>query len=327
MWKHYELKKEFKNNKFNCFYNKEKKATVHSFGSIAELIECYEENFIAGKWINNAAHGEVPKINETQAQREKRMKREDKWQYGSRMTAGKTYERLVNGFATEEQLTKVAAEKDKIYSTYPQLNELEAVAILKKRRKKFSDDGYEIDIDRYLIGEPEQWIARSNVDGLKRTAKIQYDMPTSAANDPEAFMKNMTFLAAFIDIIEMGGISCELWVSASATNVVVDDLKEKYTSCEVCLKHAHESLDIQRLISAGNVGLFREYFFSTWDNITRSKGQRGLGQAIDQVKVNEIYGDYFEADILIKAADFWASRNVIEMSIKKLQQIYGIEAT
>lgn len=254
--------------------------------------------------------------------------RSDNWRYGEHNNYNTASKFLTEGKATAKALELFEQRRAELLENYPALNELQSMAMLNRKRKVFRESGDELDIDRYLNSEIEMWQTKAQSASLKRAARINIAMPTSAANNPENFTKSICFLAALSDIVESANISTELSMSFCLR---IANSADTYSAYTVILKNISDQLDIERLISSGSVSLFRNWIFTIIRNI-HGGGivDSGLGSSINSDLYHSKFKDGIDADIHIYAEDVWHVRAgnknpKVEIIIGELIQALGIE--
>lgn len=240
---------------------------------------------------------------------EQRRTDSDQWRFGELLNFEATAHALTNGIATTRQREYFDDFKNEILRKYPNLADIEAQAYVTRRRKVFAESGDELDIDRYLNGEVEQWTKKGFSKIIKRTARIHLAMPTSSANSPDNFSKAVAFVAALSDIVESAGISTEILISFSVSDAAPT---ESYFSGIVKAKNVEEPLDINRLLSLGHVGLYRNFIFVANSNVTattdvrRTSGSKGhcISRAIEVEYIKPVV----DADVFVYAGDVFINQ-------------------
>ena len=225
------------------------------FDSGHDLVECFEKNFSftggSGAYRNTLS----VTANRT---------RENSWTFGSDATThDKTAEYLHAGAMPMKYLDLYEKTVFELYQRFPELNDLNAVAISKKRRKCHSDDGDELDIDRYMTGDPCMFVKKTRSNVVKRCIKLYVEIGVSVGTSTETIVKNVIYAIALTDIIERAGISVEMYFGA----ITVPARENIYSIGVMCkAKAADEPIDTARLLSFALPGFYRQFVFGIWNN-------------------------------------------------------------
>ena len=266
------------------------------FNSVADLVNCVIANDFkrlggSGVWDYN---GDNSIFGAEEWERDQ----SQKWQYGTDYpTKEATVEALTNGEATSKMMGRAAQVKINLYDKHPELFELERSASKMKRRRSYGESGDELNIDRYMSGDPAMWQNMTRRP-QKNTMRIMLNSGMNAGADSNKFVENMILIASFVDIIEMAGVNCEVWLAPVANNITQETIVG-IVGCKV--KSADEPLDLSRFISAGAAGLFRHFTFKTYMNILKGRPSYGLGRSCSTVPawVKEM----FDFDVVINSDD------------------------
>ena len=173
---------------------------------------------------------------------------------------------------------KLKANTEIIMSAVEGLEELQVqnqAAKSMKRHRKYSDDGGELDIDRYLSGMEEHWY--SVTKGLQRPVVrlgVNYAMSCGNSEDSWAWMGALVGIAA--QMLSRAGLSVEV-VGLFSSHNLTDQCKE--SAVVYTLKEAMESLDIYRIMSPSAVGFFRYYGFGVYRHCFDGYVDDALGYA------------------------------------------------
>lgn len=272
---------EFKN--YGLFLHKQNKSLIMRFESAADLVECVDTNVKNGYWrYHNSSSS-------------------DSWIYGREGydTFQLNREAILQGRILQQHIDLIDRYKQEIYSKRPELKDLEHQAQLKKRRRRFNEDDGELDIDRYMSGDPAMFVKTTPTLQKGNVCKMHFDQATSCGNGFKSFIEGMAWCIAMVDIIQTAGISVELTFGYTTQDCVqgVD-----FTNIHMVAKHAHEPVDVTKLMTYGLSGLFRKYVFAAWDMLHIGQGtSSSLGYAVSSFASMPTVGEFLDADILIKS--------------------------
>lgn len=127
-----------------------------------------------------------------------------------------------------------------------------------KRRRRFMDEGDEIDIDRLLCNSDNPWIVTTR-DKKSKNIRIGINYALSHGNNEASFAKLCAAGAYLSDVLTKLGYSVEIIGLVS----LLYSGKKDYD--KVCIsskfKGSGQKLDVQRVLSIGLTGLFRNQIF------------------------------------------------------------------
>ena len=163
------------------------------------------------------------------------------------------------------------------------------VALGDKPGLVLGEEGAEIDIDRYLQGEPDCWNTWDSMpqQPVQRiTCLVGYNFNVS----PEVMHMTGATAAAVADSMEQAGIRTELW-AASATHSLSDNL------IMVPIKRSEEPLNMDSIsFGFSHPGMLRRIMFGIKEHMWRyygrgnDKGMNGYGRSMDADKVQDKFG-------------------------------------
>lgn len=229
----------------------------------------------------------------------------DEWTYGEipKQPTRKSYadELLKNGDCLDEVADYVEKYKEKLDIELSDLNTTFKSCV---RRRRFSDDGAELNIDRALSGEPEFWETHKR-DGKKRFITLAVQICMSHQNKKESFAKNMALAYSVCEILENLGYGVNIDILSSAHNMASRSWMKKryklksnttYTDAEsgfiARVKDSADRTDLRSLASASIPSVLREYSFV----IFRSLFSGTYGNCME---TTQEYLDFCEVDLLI----------------------------
>jgi len=178
-----------------------------------------------------------------------------------------------------------------------------------KRRRVWTDDGAELDIDRVMTGDPEYW-QQTRRDGQARIVNICINYSMSSDNDDTQFPKLLGLAYSVCELAERLGYGTEITAvrsnfNNSPSNNVYYDWERAFT---FPLKRSQEPLDVNRIGSISMVGFFRHFSFIIGNGLFTN----GVGRAGETSK--EMRG-FLNADIIIE--NRWISDGNQKMYVKK----------
>ncbi len=256
----------------------------------------------------------------------------DDWYYGDvpREPSREAYSDnlLKNGDIMDDIMDYIEDYKERL--------ELEGVSSLQGqfkscvRRRRFTDDGAEINIDRALSGEPEFWETLKR-DGKKEFINIGVQLSLSAGNGLKSFAKNMALAYCVCEILENLGYgvsidclsSCHNQMSTKFAKRIYSDkfkvLKEDGVNCHQAetgdifrIKDTDEKTDVRNLACTSLPSLLRKYAFHI-DRIIY--GYEG-GQALD---TTQEYLNFVGLDFLI--AKQWSNGGQFENVVQTIKSL------
>jgi hypothetical protein len=196
-----------------------------------------------------------------------------------------------------------------------------------KRRRVFSDNGDEIDIDRYLADDDDQWQTTKR-DGKKEFVTLGINVGMSHGNSADDFAQNSALAYCTAEILEVMGYGVEIKITASGHgscngtylencyNILAEDggVIDRYdseTAVTFTCKQFSEPLDLRAIASSAIPALFRRYVFHAFKTIFG-----GLGNAKETSKRQL---DLIGINILI--ANQWRDGEQINFVEKILQDL------
>lgn len=182
--------------------------------------------------------------------------------------------------------------------------------------------GDEVDVSRFLSGEPECMVEyRQELVVARRgkVASIVYHAVASAAFDSGTLIRRAAIVCALVDALESSGVRCEVFVDWSAA---LERDGKPSASVVMTAKRADDALDIDTLAGLFHPATFRRLIFSVWEmEQTAQEFERDM----DGVK----YGrptdlklpEWIEAVHLGSA--YWEGEDSDEAVVQKLKETAG----
>jgi len=248
------------------------------------------------------------------------------WAYGSDpqiKNINDLYKHMSQGLGSTYANKIYDKERALLANQFPELAQLQEVGMSIKRRRVWREDGDELDIDRYMNGDFEQWTSMRKTMGAKRTCTIVYEAGTSAGTSADTFVKSMASLVALSDIVESAGIATEIIIAYTSKNL--GDY-ERNKTIAVKAKNIGEQIDVQRLLSLSSGGLLRSYIFAIYENMSvNDKPTSFYGTAIDIADKINLFGDLWGADIHVQGGDAFTNPQKMKVLIENIVKIFGLQ--
>ena len=158
-----------------------------------------------------------------------------------------------------------------------------------KRKRRFVDDGDEVDIDRFLANSDTPWVVTKR-NKRARNIKIAINFGLSNQNNEASFAKLVSTGAYLSDMLTKIGYAVEVWgVDATGYRGSLD-LDEVCTAIK--FKDSGQRLDIQRVLSMGLTGLFRNLVFGILEKKWKSDSTLGHQIEMSEEVRKELGFDY-----------------------------------
>jgi hypothetical protein len=212
----------------------------------------------------------------------------DDWTFGTEFPdLDSTTEALRSGECSNKTLKQISKYRD-ILLSMDGIEESMRRAVSFKRRRKFSDSGSELDIDRVLSGDPEHW--QSMTKGKKENVvRLAVNFSVSCGHTEKQLNRLAALTTVAVDMLQRCGLSVEVLALCVAHNVT-RTFEHKDKRVEVGsyeqgftfkLKSASEKLDVSRVACIGIPGLYRSYGFTNWINFLDGNASSGLGSGLE----------------------------------------------
>ena len=174
------------------------------------------------------------------------------WSFGTLATAPATVEAIRCGSAHPALWESFEAERDRLE---PALGELTARMPSARKRRRFRDEGAELNVDRLMSGAPDHWERRER--GARRLCvKLGLNVEISCGNAESAFVRLAARTAAAADLLERLGYAVELHAIAGVRSPHGLEGVHEY-ALHAPVKRADEPLDVGRVLCLGLPGLVR----------------------------------------------------------------------
>tara|TARA_R100000458_G_C8273211_1_gene248061 strand:+ start:813 stop:1769 length:957 start_codon:yes stop_codon:yes gene_type:complete len=175
-----------------------------------------------------------------------------------------------------------------------------------KRKRRWSEDGGELDIDRVMTGDPNYWVTSSR-DGKQRIVNIGVNYSMSSDNNSTQFPRLLAMAFCTAEIVERLGYGVE--ITGIRANYSTSGWNSSWErGFTFPLKKSQEPLDINRIGSISLVGFFRYYSFLI-GNILYKDGCGRCTETSDDMTA------FAGADIVVE--NKWLSNGKQEHYVKK----------
>jgi hypothetical protein len=202
---------------------------------------------------------------------------------GSELTDGQRASRRTNATAKEATGVESFQEavgllvggwvegRDRVKDIASRISSVIAPLMLKPDAT-FSESGDEVDVPRFISGEPEHFIEYTmrQTKGFGRIAAIGLNIALASYTPRSVFENRGGALLALIDALESSGVRCELYLSHA-----VEAEKKSHHEWVVKAKHADQPYEVDRLAFAFiHPAMTRRIGWSIRETI---KGAKGFG--------------------------------------------------
>jgi len=186
-----------------------------------------------------------------------------------------------------------------------------------KRKRRFGEEGANLDIDRLLCGDPYHW-TKMSTNRTPPLVKLWVNIAMNAGMSSSCFQKASALVITMAKQLEQMGFSTEINAVACSN---VQTIKDRHDFVMVMpIKKASEKLDVNRVSTIGLDGIFRYFTFSMRENLVHDgmgDGGHGSSQGVSD-KVKKELG--IKDGMLVNAKDF-GRRDYFEQSKKQLKSL------
>lgn len=184
------------------------------------------------------------------------------WMYGAHKTYDATLTALQRGEVCPQYLKFIGDLQSKLTEN-PEIEQLMLTAKTFKRKRVYADQGDELDINRLMSGEVEHW--EKSTKGKKNTLiRLAFNIDGTGSKTEEDFMIMASTAAVISNILSIAGFAVQLTFCHTSNGV---STQTKYNAISVCVKQAHEQIDMERICSVGCTGFFRGWIFQVYANV------------------------------------------------------------
>jgi hypothetical protein len=206
----------------------------------------------------------------------------DEWTYGEHFDNHDTHMLALNHGRTSPSLIIHYKKIRNMLERKLKVSKYAGQGLSCKRKRRFTDDGDEIDIDRFLANSDTPWVVTKR-KSKSRNIKIAINFGLSCGNNEQSFAKIVSAGAFLSDLLTKMGYSVEVWgVDASGYR---GSLKLDEVCTAIKIKDSGQKLDVQRVLSIGLTGLFRNLIFGILEKKWKSDSTLGYQvQMCDEVR-------------------------------------------
>jgi hypothetical protein len=148
-----------------------------------------------------------------------------------------------------------------------------------RRKRRYAEEGQEIDTARVAAGDPDHWASRHRV-AKRRTFRLALNVCVPSSSDPTVFARIVGSCAAASDALYRQGYGVEVTPIQYGAPTLLDGSEPAGVVRHLGLywpaKEAHEPLDVERILSAGSPAMLRMIGFSARWSV--GVGSMGHGQ-------------------------------------------------
>lgn len=133
----------------------------------------------------------------------------------------------------------------------------------RRRKRRWSEDRGEIDVDRAIAGELEVYrdIHREWVSGSTSVALL-CNLDANAGDTPERVLWRGAAAIACADLLESHGYSCEIWMWCLGYSVYAHPNSNQFHTC--CMKQMGDPLDVDSIIKGLSSWFLRYGLFASF---------------------------------------------------------------
>lgn len=156
----------------------------------------------------------------------------------------------------------------------------------------FDVSGAQVDMDRFLSGEPENMVQLVPIKVAKpgRVISLLVNVGYTAVVTPKQIMQRGIAICGLIECLELLQHSCEIWLESSASHVIGGDSSR--FSVIVKMKAADEKLDVGRMMfGIANPATLRRLVFSLREQTPNNQSEYGgksMGQSRRCIRQDEV---------------------------------------
>jgi hypothetical protein len=301
------------NTNYVAYQNAANNGRCILFNSGADMVNCLEENLQKGVWDMNSSGAANITTLPDQA---------NTWRFGHYFpTLNESRAVLESGSTSSKLINLIEKVREDIFNRIPVVRELSELAPIKRRRRKFTEDGDELDIDRYMCGDPATFVSLPRQDVKKKSARVYIDLSVSMGTDTETITKNIIFAAVMCDIIEKAGINMEIIFGDTSSDSICDFSGILNISC--IGKSSNEPMDVARVLSFALPAFERHYIFGITHYISNNGSKHGMGFPVRNTNVD--FYKLFNADIIFRGEDPYWNRGGADVWVNGIKNLFNME--
>ena len=198
-----------------------------------------------------------------------------KWRYGKHFDTYDTHMQALNQGRTTPTLLAHYKKIRKLLESKVKVNNIKGMGMSCKRKRRFVDDGDEVDIDRYLTNSDTPWtITKRNKKAKRIVLAINFSL--SADNNEASYAKVVSAGAFLADVLNKIGYAVE--IIGTSSNGYSGRKDYKSTCVAITFKESGRKLDVQRILSMGLSGLHRTLVFGIREKLWKYGSSMGFQQ-------------------------------------------------
>jgi len=241
---------------------------------------------------------------------------EDEWTYGNHFDNHDTHMKALRQGKTTPSLVTHYKKIRSVLERKLRVSKFTGQGMSCKRKRRFVDDGDEVDIDRFLANSDTPWVVTKR-NKKARNIKIAINFGLSNGNNESSFAKLVSAGAYLSDVLTKIGYAVEVW-GADATGYRGSLLLDEVCTA-IKFKDSGQRLDVQRILSIGLPGLFRNLIFGILENKWKSDSTMGYQIQMSKEVKKELGFNYVIEQQIVndekKMLDFF--EKAIENAVEK----------
>ena len=205
---------------------------------------------------------------------------EDTWRFGDEFSNYQETEKaLTEGRNSEGVMEELEKLKEKLDA---KVGGKSNNGFSVKRKRRFAEEGSELNIDRLMGGDQAHWMKMSR-NNTPPIVNLYISISANGGVEDEDFNKCAAMAIFNARHLEKMGFSTSI-TAITCSRISTNDRAE-YFSMEVPVKKANERLDVQRISTICLPGIFRQFTFSIRENLVasgKSSGGDGSSPGVTQ---------------------------------------------
>jgi len=236
----------------------------------------------------------------------------DSWTYGESFPSqGEHHRDLINGQASKLMIESYYETRNKIQNML-NVSSFYRQGLSCLRQRRYTDDGDDLDIDRFLGGTDNYWISHKRNKKAKNI-RIAMNFGLNSNNNEINFAKLVGVLGALADMLTKLGYATE--ILGCNYRRYRGSKKLGYTSSIITFKKAGEKLDLQRLLSMGLQGLLRDWEFGIGEELGYD-GSQG-----SQSRMGEEFKKHMNINYVIEQAETKTDKDILNYFENVINQL------
>jgi len=221
-----------------------------------------------------------------------------KWTWGKHFTEKDEHLQALNhGRTTPTLLTQYKKIRTLLESKI-RVSKFQGKGISCKRKRRYMDDGDEVDIDRFLANSDEPWVTTKR-NRKTKNIRIGINFGLSFGNNEASFGRLVGAGAYISDVLTKMGYATEI-IGMCYTACPSTPKKYDKTCTMITFKGSNERLDVQRILSMGLTGLLRHEIFKVHHSYFGYMGSMGMQATVTDEHKQELKLDYIVEQAIIK---------------------------